>query len=340
MNRLSVMAQLSPELTRTRSGNVIIATVAGVSNNPYEVLGVSRTATDEDIRSAYRRLAMQHHPDRNPADAAAEERFKSVSEAYATLRDPDARARVDRYGSSAPRPDFNTVDWQTVFREADVQVDWDRHQGMPRTGSGVFDVLFGMMTGMMRRSGLLPGEHREVSIQIPLSLARSGGTTHVHVRGPSVCPECFGSGVSSAERCGRCTGSGVLRAGSVVEVSIRPGVRQGSRLRLRGVGGPGRPPGDVLVSVAIQLPANTTISGGDIHTDVFVAPFEAQRGVSANVLGTTVRIPQGTKDSSQIRVPGAGLGGDMVVLIRHDLVRGVWRGIRDLFSGSRGAAHG
>src|SRR5690554_2585712 len=120
------MAQLSPELTRTRSGNVIIATVAGVSNNPYEVLGVSRTATDEDIRSAYRRLAMQHHPDRNPGDAAAEERFKSVSEAYATLRDPDARARVDRYGSSAPRPDFNTVDWQTVFREADVQVDWDR----------------------------------------------------------------------------------------------------------------------------------------------------------------------------------------------------------------------
>lgn len=311
-----------------------------VSDNPYTVLGVERTATAEEIRTAYRRLALQHHPDRNPGDATAEERFKAVSQAYATLRDPEARARLDRYGSEAARPNFETVDWQTVFREADVQVNWDRHQGMPRTGNGVFDVLFGMMTGMMRRTGLLPGEHREVNASIPLVLALMGGNTFVHVRGPSVCPECAGSGVAGGTRCSRCNGAGVLRNGSVVEVTVPPGVRHGTRLRMRGIGGPGRPPGDALVTLGIQLPAHTRLQGGDVHTSLFVAPFEANRGISANVFGRQVRVPAGTSDGAAIRVAGAGLGGDLIVTVRHDILRGIWRTIRSAFGRDRGVAHG
>lgn len=313
--------------------------MTGVPDSPYTVLGVPRTATDTEIRTAYRKLALQHHPDRNPGDAAAEERFKAVSQAYATLRDPAARARLDRHGTAAARPDFSTVDWQTVFREADVDVNWDRHQGIPRTGNGVFDVLFGMMTGMMRRGGVLPGEHREVTARIPLELALAGGTTQVHVRGPAVCPECRGSGVIRAGRCDRCSGQGTLRSGSVVELTVPAHVRQDSKLRMRGIGGPGRPPGDVLVTLDISMPAGTTLHGGDIHTTLHVAPHEARSGLDAHVLGRQVRVPAGTASGQQVRIPGGGLGGDMVLTVRHDLLRGIWRGIRDMFRRG-GEAHG
>ncbi len=314
--------------------------MARVADNPYEVLGVPRTATDDEIKSAYRKQALKYHPDRNPGDSAAEERFKNMSEAYAVLRDPESRARFDRHGTTAQQPDFNNVDWQSVFREADVHVNWDRHQGMPRTGSGVFDMLFGMVSGMMRRSGLLPGEHRELSASIPFSLARDGGTTHVHIKGPSVCPDCLGSGVKHGARCERCVGSGVLRSGSVVELKIPAGIGQGRKLRMRGVGGPGNPPGDALVTVDIQLPANTRLHGSDVLTDVFIAPFEAARGVETSVLGRWITIPPGAQSDSTIRVPGAGLKGDMIVTVRFDLLRGIWRSLKGLFSNSRGVTHG
>ena len=110
--------------------------------NPYEVLGLSSSADAAEIKTAYRRLALQYHPDRNPGDKGAEERFKEISEAYATLRDPEARARYDRFGSTRPqasRPDFNTVDWQTIFQEADIDIDWSQRNAVPRTGNAVFD---------------------------------------------------------------------------------------------------------------------------------------------------------------------------------------------------------
>lgn len=315
--------------------------VAQVTDNPYSVLGVPRTASADEVKSAYRKAAMQHHPDRNPGDRQAEERFKQVSEAYAVLRDPEARARLDRHGTAAARPDFNNVDWQSVFREADVHVSWEQHQGMPRTGNGVFDMLFGMVSGMMRRSGLLPGEHREFNSSIPLSLALTGGSTHVHIKGPSVCPECRGSGVHSNARCQRCNGAGVLRNGSVVELMIPEGVSHGRKLRLRGAGGPGNPPGDAIVTLDIQLPANTRLDGNDIHTDVFVAPFEADRGLHTDILGSTVRIPAGTENGGTVRLAGSGLGdGDLIITVRHDMLRGLWRSVRGFFSGNRGVTHG
>ncbi|MEX2502677.1 MAG: DnaJ domain-containing protein, partial [Trueperaceae bacterium] len=132
------------------------------SNDPYQVLGVPRDATADQIKTAYRRKALENHPDRNPGDADAEERFKRISEAYATLRDPDKRAWVDRGGhaSGRPAPDFQQVDWHDLFREADVKVHFP--EGAPRTGNAVFDALFGAMTGMLRNQGMLPGEDREV----------------------------------------------------------------------------------------------------------------------------------------------------------------------------------
>ncbi|MEX2535865.1 MAG: DnaJ domain-containing protein [Trueperaceae bacterium] len=294
--------------------------------NPYQVLGVERSANQEEIKSAYRKLALRYHPDRNPEDPQAEERFKEVSEAYATLRDPEARARFDRFGNSGGRPDFENVDWQTIFREADINVNWDMHRGMPKTGNAVFDVLFGAVTGMMRNSGLLPGEHRELSVDLPVSLARSGGTVRVRVPGPSICLTCRGSGRHQGESCPSCGGRRIQRGGSAIDVQVPREVRTGAKLRLRGLGGPGTPPGDVLVSLTVALPEGVLQRGRDLHTDIHLTPLETARGVTTEVVGMPVKIPAGTKNGATVRVPAGGLGGDLVITVREDL----WRGLRRL----------
>jgi len=315
--------------------------VARLNDNPYDVLGVPRSASADEIKSAYRKLALQHHPDRNPGNAQAEERFKQVSEAYALLRDPGERERYDRTGHTGAPQDFSNVDWQSVFREADVHVNWDAHAGQPRTGNGVFDMLFGMVSGMMRRSGLLPGEHRRLEVGIPLKLALQGGETSVHITGPSVCSECRGSGVSHSRRCHRCNGSGTMRHGSVVNLTIPPGIGRNTTLRLKGMGGPGNPPGDVFVGINIQLPLHTELKGGNVHTDVHVAPHEAARGITTTVFGREVVIPGGTANGAVLKEHGAGLGGaDLVITVRHDFLRGIWRSLRGMFSSSRGVTHG
>jgi DnaJ-class molecular chaperone len=298
--------------------------VTRTANNPYQVLGVERSAGQDEIKSAYRKLALRYHPDRNPGDAKAEERFKEVSQAYATLRDPQARERYDRYGNAGGRPDFQTVDWQSVFREADIRVDWDMHAGIPKTGNAVFDMLFGAVAGMMRSSGLLPGEHREVSVEVPVSLARSGGSVRVRVPGPSVCPGCGGSGRQQGLVCDVCGGSGVQRGGGLVDVSVPRSVRSGTRLRLRGLGGPGNPPGDVLVTLSVALPEGIRLRDGNLHADLPLTPLEASRGIRTVVADVDVRIPPGTKDGATVRVPAGGLGGDLLVTVHEDL----WRGLR------------
>ncbi|HEX7004615.1 MAG TPA: DnaJ domain-containing protein [Trueperaceae bacterium] len=298
--------------------------MTSTATNPYQVLGVERTATQDEIKSAYRKLALQYHPDRNPGDKQAEEKFKAVSEAYATLRDPESRARFDRYGNAGGRPDFETVDWQTIFREAEINVDWDLHRGMPKTGNAVFDMLFGAVTGMMRSSGLLPGEHRDISVDLPVPLARSGGSVRVRVPGPSICPTCRGSGRARGGTCPACGGRGQQRGGSLVDVEVPPGVKPGTKLRLRGLGGPGTPPGDVFVTLGVDLPEGVVRRGGDLLAELFVTAWELDRGVNSEVLGMPVRIPAGTRDGSTLRFTSGGLGGDLLLTVREDL----WRGLR------------
>lgn len=304
--------------------------------DPYQVLGVARNASPEEIKVAYRRLALQSHPDRNPGDPEAEERFKRISEAYATLRDPERRAWVDRGGGAGMGgpPDFSRVDWQTVFEEADVHVDFGR--GTPRTGNAVFDALFGAMTGMLRQQGVLPGEDREVDLPVDLGTARMGGQSRVRIPGPSVCATCRGRRLTDGGRpCPACSGRGVRPRGDLAVVEIPPGVRDGTKLRLRGLGGPGRPAGDALVSVRVQLPAGIDRVGDELHTEVAIAPLEARRGVHTDVHGAPVTIPPGTADGSTVRVPGGGLAGaDLRVTVRHRVWRGLGRWARDKLMGT------
>jgi len=306
-----------------------------VLNNPYEILGVSRTASQEEIKSAYRKLALQHHPDRNPGNKAAEENFKQISEAYALLRDPDNRARYDQQrtnpSTTVNQPDFSRVDWQSIFAEADITIDWDSRRGAPRTGNAVFDVLFNAVTGMMRNSGLLPGEHREFTVEIPLERARRGGHQRVHVPGPSVCATCRGSGRKARQTCPTCHGRGNLRTGSDIDLSIPRHLRDGTKLRLRGLGGPGNPPGDALIIINVNLPEGTQLIGNDLFADLYLTPLEAARGLTANLLGLQVMIPRGIRAGKTLRIPRGGLaGGDLFITIHHHVWRGLWRNLKGL----------
>ena len=310
-----------------------------VPSDPYQTLGVSRDASDADIKAAYRRLAMQYHPDRNPGDREAEEQFKRISEAYALLRDPEKRAWVDRGGGRAagPSPDFSTVDWSTIFEEADLKVDFG--EGVPRTGNAAFDALFGVVTGVMRQRGLLPGAHRNADLTIPFATARVGGSARVRIPGPSVCASCRGSRLGKDGRpCLACQGRGVKRFGERVDVTIPKGTREGAQLRLRGLGGPGQPPGDARVTVHVALPPGVERVGDELHAELAITPLEARRGMTTLLHGVRVRVPPGSDDGAVVRVPGGGLAGaDMRVTLRHRVWRGLARWARDTMVGSRKA---
>ena len=310
-----------------------MAGVTSALRNPYDVLGVPTDASADEIKSAYRKLALKYHPDRNAGDKAAEETFKEISEAYATLRDPEARARFDRYGAHDPRaarPDFQTVDWQTVFNEADINVSWDASQGLPKTGNLLFDTLFGVMAGAMRSSGLLPGEQKQVTAEISPELARCGGSVELRVPGPSVCSRCRGAGRDGAGVCPRCGGQGFIKTGDTVEVSVARAVKPGTKLRLKGLGGPGNPPGDVLVTVGVRLPQNAEYAGDVLRLEVPVTPLEAARGKTVQALGMNLELPPGVGDGQVLRLVGEGLGGgDLEVTVRHQVWRGLWRGLRE-----------
>lgn len=312
-----------------------------VLTNPYELLEVPTDAGADEIKAAYRKLALRYHPDRNPGDKDAEERFKEISEAYAVLRDPDARARFDRYGSAPqgdPRgyqPDFTSVDWQTIFNEADIHIDWSARGGVPpRTGNAVFDTLFGMVTGMFRNAGLLPGETREITVRIPYALARVGGTRNVKVPGPITCPTCHGSRTVDGRTCPDCGGSGVRNIRSDVEVRVPAGVKPGTRLRLRGMGGPGNPPGDLHVRLDVALPEGARLEGDDLHAALFLTPWELSNGVDTVFEGVPVHVKAGTSAGQTIRVAGGGLGiGDLVLAVRSDVWRGLMRTATTWFRG-------
>src|SRR5439155_10913747 len=223
----------------------------------YEVLGVERDAEDEDIKRAYRKLAMQHHPDRNVGDPEAEEKFKEAAEAYEVLRDGDKRRRYDRYGHAGLEglnvPHFNNA--QSVF--------------------DLFGDIFGDLFGQSRQRGPMAGRDLEIVLDIDLIAAARGTIKNITIPREEVCADCSGDGCergTSPTICRRCNGHGVVvqsqgffrmqqtcRAcggrgaiitdpcptcqgrGRVVarrtlEVSIPPGVDTGTRVRMPGEG--------------------------------------------------------------------------------------------------------
>jgi molecular chaperone DnaJ len=314
--------------------------------DPYEVLGVPKTATDDEIKKAYRKLAREFHPDRNPGDESAEERFKEVQGAYDLLADPEKRQQFDRFGQNGPggagAGGFGPGQggWQNV------------DLGDLGDILGQFGGIFGRGAGRRQQPRPERGHDLEVGVRISFEEALEGVQVRVPVEietachvcagtgaepgtAPRACPECNGSGVVSdshglfalSQPCPRCRGNGVVvdtpctncrgtgreRVTKRYAVKIPAGAKDGTRVRLKGKGEPGRgggPSGDLFVRVEVEASELYERRGADLVLDVPVTYPEAALGATVQIPtpGGTValKVPAGTESGKLLRVKGRG----------------------------------
>lgn len=304
----------------------------------YEVLGVSRTASEEELKKAYRRCAMKYHPDRNPGDKAAEAAFKECKEAYEVLSDSAKRRLYDQYGHAAfehgmggagAGADPGFVDMSDLFGDIFGNIfGGGRSQG-PRRGADIGYVL------ELELEEAVAGV--EKTIHVPTlgvceACAGSGsedgridtcstchGRGQVRMqRGPfmmqSTCPHCGGVGRTIVNPCRQCRGNGRVEQEKTLAVKIPAGVDNGDRIRLAGEGeaGPaGAPPGDLYVEVRVRAHPIFTRDGDDLHCEVPIRFSQAALGDTVRVptLGGEVelRIPAETQTGKVFRLRGHGV---------------------------------
>jgi molecular chaperone DnaJ len=299
----------------------------------YRVLGIDRSASPSEIKAAYRRLALKWHPDRNPGDAAAEERFKEVSMAYAVLGDEDKRARYDRFGAAAVEGPFNI--------ETDL-----------RAATEFFQAMFGDLFGLGRKKAA--GQDLRYTLELDFEEAalgcektirfdrledcracggagaeggaaglipcdRCGGQGSVKPRAGLFtprreCAACGGSGEVPRVRCGACEGAGLVPREREYVVRVPAGSVAGSTQRVPGEGSPGRrggPAGDLFVNVRVRPHPFYREEGGLLVCDVPLSPTEAALGAEVDValLDTVVRmkVPAGSQSGAVFRLRGKGI---------------------------------
>ncbi|MEP6993584.1 MAG: J domain-containing protein [Acidobacteriota bacterium] len=278
----------------------------------YEVLGVSKGASDADIKKAYRRLARKLHPDVNPGDKAAQKRFQEVQEAYELLKDAEKRRAYDRFGHAGPGfdprahagpsggPGFGAgAPFENIHFEA-----------------GDLGDLFGNLFGGGRRAatGPEPGEDVRGQIEVPFRDAVLGGTASLALRREKSCPTCGGTGRVGKTVCATCRGEGVVAESERVRIKIPEGTQDGGAVRVPGKGGPGSrggATGDLYVTVRVTPHPYFERHGNDIHGVVPITIKEAYAGAEIDVPtihGTVrARIPPGTQGRQKFRLRGKGV---------------------------------
>ena len=310
----------------------------------YELLGVARDADGETLKKAFRKLAMQFHPDRNPGDKAAEQKFKEINEAYDVLRDEEKRAAYDRFGHAA----FE----QSGGRGAGAGgFGFDFASGF----ANIFDEMFGeAMGGGGRRGPNTRGsdlrvnltisledafQGKQAKVRVPTSVAcesckgsgAAGGAAPVtcntcrergRVRATQgmftierACPTCHGAGRVIEKPCPPCNGSGRVRKEKTLSVSIPRGVEDGTRIRLSGEGEAGLrggPPGDLYIFLSVKPHRLFARDGADIHCRVPIRMSTAALGGSIEVptidgSRAKVQIPAGTQAGHQFRLRSKGM---------------------------------
>jgi molecular chaperone DnaJ len=310
----------------------------------YEVLQVSRDASDQELKANYRKLAMLHHPDRNPNNPEAEEKFKECSEAYAVLSDPEKRAAYDRYGHAA-------------FQNGGAGA------GNPFQGAGfqgdlgdIFGDLFGEMFNMggSRRATRVQrgrdlrydltlefeeavfGIEKEISIRRLEACADCGGTGSANGKAPATCSQCGGRGqvrfqqgfFSVAKTCARCNGTGTtisdpcpgcrgegLQAKKhAILVKVPAGVEQDTRIRYQGEGEAGRfggPAGDLYVVLSVKAHKFFERDGDDLHCVMPISFPQAALGTELQIETlegpATIKIPEGTQNGRQFKLRSKGV---------------------------------
>ena len=317
-----------------------------MSQDYYELLGVGRAASADDIKKAFRKLAMKHHPDRNQGDKDAEKKFKDINHAYDILKDPEKRAAYDRYGAAAfeggagpggPFQGGQGFDFGSVFGD-------------------IFEEMFGAGGGRGRPGGRgdMRGQDLRFNLEITLEQAYSGTEATVRVPSSVSCEACHGSGAepgSKPQQCPTCNGRGRLRAqqgfftvertchtchgaGQVIDkpcracggqgrvrrektlkVNIPAGVEDGTRIRLTGegeAGARGGPPGDLYVFLSVRRHQLFEREGADVHCRVPISMVQATLGGNIEVPtldGKMARIavPSGAQNGHQFRLRGKGM---------------------------------
>jgi molecular chaperone DnaJ len=306
----------------------------------YEVLGVARDASAEDVKSAYRRLALKYHPDKNPGDKTAEERFKEAAEAYEVLSDAQKRAAYDRHGHAAVAGGVGFQSAEDVF-------------GAFRDifGGDFFESFFG--GGRRARAGPPGGAHLRVALALSFAEMAEGVEKTIAIKRREVCatccgtgskdgkapvpcrtcggrgtvvasqgffsvrrtcPSCGGAGATVESPCSDCKGEGLRPARREVTVRIPAGVEDGSVLRVRGEGDAapgGGQSGDLHVEIRVERDPLLERDGPDLHVEIPVSYATASLGGEIDVPtldgSRVVRVPAGTEPGARIRIRGEGL---------------------------------
>ena len=300
----------------------------------YEVLGVKRDATDEQIRQAYRKLARKHHPDVNPGDKVAEDRFKEINEANEVLSDPGKRKRYDQLGSNWK----NGAEFTPPPGWGRVNVEFDDLGSMFGGGgfSDFFETLFGggktTDPGESRRRGTRPrtgrGQDAEAEMEISLADAHGGGRHRITLQGTRPCSACGGKGIaSSGVVCTVCRGAGSVLSPKTIDVNIPPAARDGSVIKVSKHGQAGASePGDLYIKLKIKPHPIFAVSGDDITAEVPISASEAVLGATIEVPTmdgkAEVKIPAGSQSGQRLRLRGQGLNkrgggrGDLYVRLK------------------------
>ncbi len=313
----------------------------------YEVLGVSKNSSADDIKRAYRRMAMKYHPDKNPNDKQAEAKFKECAEAYEVLSDTDKRQRYDQFGHEGLRGigmrDYSHMRWQDIGSIFEDMFGFDDFLGD----------IFGARSGRTRRGGPSRGYDLETSVDLALEDIAKGVEKTIEFTRQDVCPECNGSGsakgtapgrcpscggsgqvasrggffqmVSTCRQCSgsgqvittpckQCRGSGNIPKKRVVNIRIPPGVHEGQGIRVANEGEPGRsggPRGDLYCYVRVKPHEFLQRDGSDLVAVVPISFTQAALGTAIDVPSLNgsrqLKIPAGTQYGSIFRIKGEGL---------------------------------
>lgn len=316
----------------------------------YQILGVARTASEDDIRKAFRKLAREYHPDVAKDKKTAEDKFKEINEAYEVLSDPEKRKKYDELGANwkqgaefRPPPGWGGSGQRRQRRRSGGQPnpeDFEFHFG--GTGFSDFFEQFFSGAGQSGRGGFssagfgdeetsLRGSDLEADIMVTLEEAVRGSVRTVNVRRNVTCPQCHGSGVAGQHGCPQCGGEGMVGKLDNYQVKIPAGVREGQKLRLAGKGEAGHgqgPAGDLFLQVRFARHPDFSVRDSDLTYELDLAPWEAVLGVSVDVPtlhgSVSIKIPAGTNNGQKLRVRGKGLPkeggqGDLYVVIQVKL---------------------
>jgi molecular chaperone DnaJ len=312
----------------------------------YDILGVPRNASEADIKKAYRKLAMKHHPDRNQGSTgpASEEKFKEANEAYEMLTDPQKRAAYDQYGHAGVDPNMG-------------RAGAEGFGGFAEAFGDIFGDIFGGAAGARRAGGQLVYRGNDLSYAMEITLEEAARGKDTQIRIPSweacepchgsgakpgtspkvcstcsgsgtvhmrqgffsiqqTCPHCHGSGKIIAEPCITCSGAGKIKKQKTLEVKIPAGINEGMRIRSAGNGEPGTnggPSGDLYIEIRVKAHDIFERDGDDLHCTVPVGLTTVALGGTIEVptLGghAEIDLPEGTQHGKTFRLRGKGIRG-------------------------------